>query len=123
MLRFWYVGLLVLLASCAACGDAIFGESRSENALSRSVPCEKWSALAGDVGCALPIECEIPERCADEARAFIDCVAEDLSQCLCETHDGDLNCEGSYKGSEGPAHCIEEHRALDECLGQAGDAR
>ena len=123
MFRCSYVGLLALLASCAACSDAIFGESRSENALSRTVPCEKWSALAGDVGCALPRECAIPEHCTDEARAFIDWVAEDLSQCICESNDGDLNCEGAHKVSEGPAHCIEEHRALDECLGQAEDAR
>jgi hypothetical protein len=116
MFRCLVVGLLAALALCAGCRDGLFGESRSSKALSRWAPCEKWSALAGDVGCALPSECAIPERCADEARAFIDCVAEDLSQCSCESDEGDLNCEGAYKGSEGPARCIEEHRNLDACL-------
>ena len=47
------------------------------------------------------------------SRTF-DCIAEDLSQCLCENGD-DLNCEGAFKPNEGPAHCIAEHEQFERC--------
>ena len=117
MHRFLMRVLLGAIALCSACGDAAFGDGRSTNALNRTEPCQKWRALAIDVGCAAPSECAIAERCADDARAFIDCTANDISQCLCESDDGELNCEGAYKPSEGPARCTAEHRKLDTCLG------
>jgi hypothetical protein len=37
---------------------------------------------------------------------------KNLSHCLCETDDNDLNCEDAYKPIE-PSRCTEEHRKLD----------
>lgn len=111
------LALLVAAICCGACEEGAFGSNdRSESALARSAPCDKWAALAGDVGCALPSACAIEQRCADVARAFFDCVAADLAQCLCESGNGDLNCEGAYRPEEGPARCTAEHRRMEACL-------
>ena len=82
--------------------------------------CVRWDALAQEVGCVpLGEECEpLPTACEALAGAFLDCVARDLSQCLCESDDGALNCEGSFKPDEGPARCREQYRRFDACLGE-----
>ncbi|MFO7181320.1 MAG: hypothetical protein DIU78_021640 [Pseudomonadota bacterium] len=49
------------------------------------------------------------------ARAWVDCAATDREHCYCESDDGDLNCEGSFKPNEGPARCIAEEKALRAC--------
>ena len=78
--------------------------------------CGKVNVLSDALGCRPPGGCEeLEHECSDEAGAFIDCAAKDLSQCLCESDDDELNCEGAYKPSEGEARCQREHAALRDC--------
>jgi hypothetical protein len=108
------------LAGCAltlfACGDA-GGSAGDGGALAGDTACEKWTQLAAAKGCSAPDECLLDPACDPQAQAWLDCVAQDLSQCSCESGDGDLNCEGSFKPSEGPARCLPEFAAFDACQG------
>ena len=115
MLRFT-CALWVFMVACSACRDGGLDPDRSNTALRRTAPCDKWAGLAADVGCGVPDECDIDPSCDRQARTFIDCVADDITQCLCEADDGELNCEGAFKPNEGPARCFAEHRELDRCL-------
>lgn len=74
--------------------------------------------LANDKGC-FASACVLDPACESQAQAWMDCVAQDLSQCLCESGDGELNCEGSFKPNEGPARCIAEFGAFDTCEAEA----
>jgi hypothetical protein len=112
------VSVVVMLAT--ACSDDS-DDGRSVRA-EGDTPCEKWESLGRSVGCSEP---EGPDggcgftttaECADEANAWVDCAASDITQCLCESDDA-LNCEGSFKPDEGPARCVTEYRAFGECAG------
>ena len=115
--------LAAIIAITACNGSAEGGPG--ETGLPGSTPCEKWSSLAARVGCQAPgTKCSIAAACSDVASRWLECVARDLSQCICET-DGDLNCEGSFKPDEGPAKCIADYTPLRECdrCGGPCDAR
>jgi hypothetical protein len=80
--------------------------------------CLRYAAFSADIGCSSQIECStISDECDQAAQTWLDCVSQDVSQCLCES-DGDPNCEGSYKPSEGPALCISELDTLQTCLNE-----
>jgi hypothetical protein len=106
----WREPQLFLLWLALACN----GDGSDAATLEGVTACERFSSLARAKGCDPPASCNIPESCADEAVAWIDCAATNLDQCICES-DGDLNCEGSWKPNEGPAQCIAEHSAVDAC--------
>jgi len=95
-----------------ACGD---DDEQKGVTLQGSTACERWASLAEAMGCAPPDECSIPPQCENVARAWVDCAATDREHCYCESDDGDLNCEGSFKPNEGPARCIAEEKALRAC--------
>jgi hypothetical protein len=101
------VGLVAL--ACASDG------SGGVTPLAGATPCEKWTSLAAKVGCRAPgTNCSVATACFGVASGWLECVARDLSQCICEP-DGDLNCEGSFKPNEGPAKCIAEFGQFDAC--------
>lgn len=82
----------------------------------QSDPCAKVAVLSESLGCQPSSGCEeLEQECSAEAGAFIDCAANDLSQCMCESDDDELNCEGAYKPSEGEALCQSEYAALRDC--------
>ena len=110
------LGLIAVALAFVACQQAPIDEDRDrpDEALKHSVACDKWGAIGADVGCGRWQYCEIDARCEEQARAYFDCIAEDLSQCLCENLD-DLNCEGAFKPNEGPARCIAEHEQFERC--------
>ena len=85
--------------------------------------CARNDALALKLGCApLGDRCEPPPAACDAlADAWFTCVERDLRQCICEQDDAQLNCEGSFKPDEGPARCIEQYRAFDDCIGDEHD--
>lgn len=104
---------LLALALCACDSDEDMGMDASS--CSTDV-CEALSPIAMELGCG-PIDetqCKCDEGCAAEARAFIDCLAQDVTQCQCEA-PGRLNCEGGFKPGEGPALCVAENEALEAC--------
>jgi hypothetical protein len=119
--------LSTLYAVCLAAGLSTYASSCSnENPAAQGsvLPaCARNDALAVRLGCApLDVVCEPPPpACAPLADAWFTCVERDLRQCICEEDDGQLNCEGSYKPDEGPAHCVEQYRAFDDCLGDEGE--
>lgn len=77
---------------------------------------EKCQALVDRLGCNSSCEedIEIASECEPLATELLDCLAQDLSQCLCEM-DGDINCEGGSKPSEGPALCVQETKDVEAC--------
>lgn len=77
---------------------------------------EKCEALIDRLGCDSSCEedIEISPECEPLAAELLDCLAQDLSQCQCEM-DGDINCEGGSKPSEGPALCVEETEEVEAC--------
>ena len=101
--------LVALAATALSCGG-----DDAEEGLPGSTPCEKWAALAQRTGCNAPTECIVAPACSDAAMGWMDCIARDLAQCLCEG-DGELNCEGSHKPDEGPALCVNEFSSFDAC--------
>ncbi len=104
--------ILIVGLIAFACGN---DSSGTATPLAGATPCEKWSSLAARVGCRDPgANCTVATACFDVANRWLECVARDLSQCICES-DGDLNCEGSFKPNEGPARCIAEFVQFDEC--------
>jgi len=84
-----------------------------------TTPCEKAASLAARKACNAPSTCAI-DRCQAEAIEWLECVARDLSQCVCEM-DGNLNCEGSFKPDEGLAKCIAEHERFERCTTRVRD--
>lgn len=81
--------------------------------------CAEYADFARGLGCARLSEanCQQPApSCQQAALAWLECLRDDPSQCYCEKGDGSLNCEGSYKPSEGPARCVAEFAAVDSCL-------
>ena len=113
---------LAAIITITACNGSTAGDSGDSGGtgLPGSTPCEKWTALATRVGCQAPgTKCFFAPACSDVANRWIECVARDLAQCICDT-EGDLNCEGSFKPNEGPAKCIAEYtpfKACDRCNG------
>lgn len=98
------------LIALAGCDDT------AEKVHEQTDPCAKVDVLSEALGCQPSSGCEELQReCRDEAGAFIDCAATDLSQCMCESDDDELNCEGAYKPSEGQARCQSEYAALSDC--------
>lgn len=105
-------GALVIGLGCSSDDDDVSTPLEGDTAA------EKVASLAKLRGCARPeIDPEkLPARCEKLAITWLDCVARDLDQCLCESGDNSLNCEGSYKANEGPARCIQEYGAYDDCV-------
>ncbi len=104
---------LVLVASLIAVGGC---DDTASKVHEQPDPCGKLEVLSEALGCDPSNACEeLTAQCSDEAGAFLDCAANDLSQCTCESDDEELNCEGAYKPSEGPADCRSEYAALREC--------
>jgi hypothetical protein len=94
------------IALCLVVGLACGDESMPADAtLEGDTTCEKFSSLAAAKGCAAPEGCDLPTACDAAGQAWLECVATDLSQCLCESGGESLNCEGSWKVNEGPARC------------------
>lgn len=106
------VGLIAFIVSCSG------PNARSdEDAASAGTFCEQYAALSSELGCTDQIDCSrILPACESLARAWIECVQRDTSQCYCEG-DRSLNCEGSFKPNEGPALCIDEYSDYRVCSG------
>ena len=100
---------------CAACA------AEGKEQLVGDTPCEKWLSLSRILSCDVPTDfganCNYGgDECADLGNAWVECAARDHDQCYCESGDKNkLNCEGSYKPDEGPASCVAEYRAFDDC--------
>ncbi len=80
--------------------------------------CEKLDSLSAELGCSTrcaDIQPPLSAECDGKLADWMECIAQDLSQCHCES-DGDLNCEGSYKPDEGPALCQEVFAASEACF-------
>jgi hypothetical protein len=105
------VSVFALAAPFSGCGD---DDQGSGVTLTGNTVCERVASLAAAKGCAAPT-CTIDVACTDVVNAWLDCIARDLTQCLCEAGDQSLNCEGSFKPNEGPALCISEHTASSAC--------
>lgn len=100
---------------CSACAT----KDEEPAKLAGDTPCDKWASLSRIMGCAVP-EAEAgcltaSAECTELANAWLECAARDRAQCLCESDDNGLNCEGSFKPDEGPAGCVAEYRAFDAC--------
>ena len=109
-------GLLACLV--LACGD----DTDNSATLEGATACERFTSLAEVRGCRPPTTCNVEEPCDEAAVRWVNCVATDLDQCICES-DGDLNCEGSWKPDEGPARCMVEYSAFDACEMQGAKRR
>lgn len=108
LLRLFLPVALLLASACGGSEDPQGAQLEGTTAL------ERYSSLARVKGCTPPSAFpELTEACERLLVAWIDCVATDLDQCMCES-DGDLNCEGSYKPDEGPALCTAEMDAFEE---------
>ena len=107
------VRVAVVALIIGACGS----DEASTDASSCSTEiCRAFSSIATELNCG-PIDetqCKCDDGCGAEARAYIDCLAQDVTQCRCE-EPGRLNCEGGFKPSEGPALCIAENEAHEGC--------
>lgn len=103
---------LVAMLPMVGCDDS--SSSGSTAMLQGDTACAKWQSLSAAKSCGTS-GCTISAECDAVARAWIECAARDLSQCYCESGDGKLNCEGSFKANEGPALCMAEFDALDVC--------
>jgi len=103
--------------SLVGCGGEDNGNATKPDSVSLtgSSACERFASLASGLGCARPKSCTLDAACESAAVAWINCAAKDTRQCLCESDDGDLNCEGSFKPNEGPASCVAEYQAFDAC--------
>ena len=102
-----------LLLAAVGCGDATSEPAQDTD--SGVSFCHRFSALSADIGCTAQVDCsKITPDCDLLGQAWIDCIERDVSQCLCES-DGDLNCEGSFKPSEGSALCVDQVAALQVC--------
>ena len=110
---------LIAILFSAHCGGSS-GDASGEGSarLAGSTVCEKGASLAKQVGCSFKGPCAswVPDACSEVTIGWFECIARDTSQCLCESDDGDLNCEGSWKPDEGPAKCIAENAAVEACL-------
>jgi hypothetical protein len=105
---------VLVLWVTASCGSDANGSPGAGGAAGTTT-CEKSDTLRSLKGCTgVVTDCTVASACEQLGRALGDCIARDLSQCLCEA-DGDLNCEGSWKPNEGPALCIDEHQAFADC--------
>jgi hypothetical protein len=117
-MRRGYTTLSIRLASFAvifaglagACG----GDDSKSATLSGNTPCERVASLVAQKGCG-PTDCALDPACASVVNTLLDCIARDLTQCICEADDRSLNCEGSYKPDEGPARCVNEATAALAC--------
>lgn len=102
---------LMLAGLAGACGS----DDSNSATLSGSTPCERAASLATAKGCAALTGCAIDAACTTVVNTWLDCIARDLAQCICEAGDRSLNCEGSYKPDEGPALCVNEATAALAC--------
>ena len=104
---------VTIAGALLSCGDSDGASLSDASGAQGQTACEDSQGVATLLGC--PGECaELRPDCDDEAKAWIACLRQDLSQCMCE-EDGDLNCEGSYKPNEGPARCIPHFTAFRDC--------
>jgi hypothetical protein len=116
----WLALLGTILLAQQGCDAEQPPQPPASGAASRSV-CARYDEIAEELSCTpLALDCEpLPGACEELGLAWLDCVARDLTQCHCESDDGALNCEGSFKPSEGPARCREQYRRLAQCEEQA----
>lgn len=108
-------GLLSAAVLAIACVNCSSDEAANGGATGSDV-CGRLAKLATARGCSAR-NCSVHPACESQYHAWVDCIARDLSQCICET-DGDFNCEGSWKPDEGPALCISQHDAAASCTAQ-----
>lgn len=106
---------LIVVVSLVGCGDDQGADKPKSVTLTGTTACERYASLASAVGCIPTKDCGVEAPCENVAIAWLDCVAKDTSQCLCESDDGGLNCEGSFKANEGAASCISEYQAYEAC--------
>ena len=109
---FSYALVVLALFACSSDSD----DDHDGSAECGTEQCRALSSLADELDCG-PIDeaqCACDDGCGAEARAFIECLEQDVAQCRCE-EPGRLNCEGGFKASEGPALCIAENDALERC--------
>ena len=64
----------------------------------------------------MPDARRVPPGCSSQAITWFECAATDLSQCECDQTSLQLNCRGSYLSSDGPARCMSEYQAYDNCV-------
>jgi hypothetical protein len=114
------VAVLALVAAMGGCSESDDGKRPRSVMLSGVTTCERYGSLALALGCEEPSDCSLPAVCDPEGVRWVDCAATDVAQCLCESSDRNLNCEGSYKPSEGPARCAAEYDAMERCQSAAG---
>jgi hypothetical protein len=112
-----WVGLLVVLGGNACRTHDEQAAHSDAGPLTLDTIAEKWAQLGRDHGCTQSSldPNKVPAQCYPAVVTWFDCVAKDKAQCICESDDGNLNCEGSWKPNEGPARCIAEHTAFVEC--------
>jgi hypothetical protein len=115
MLGYWWKAIVCF--SLVGCGGGDDGDGRKPESvpLTGTTACERYASLASGIGCEPLRGCMLEAACENLAVAWVNCAAKDPSQCLCESDDGDLNCEGSFKANEGPASCTAEYQAFDAC--------
>ena len=111
----WFAILLLVGAIGCSSDDDDDDESVT---LSGTNGCEKLDSLSAELGCSTrcaDIQPPLSAECDGKLADWMECIAQDLSQCHCEP-DGDLNCEGSYKPNEGSALCQEVFSASEACF-------
>jgi hypothetical protein len=106
------VALLGSVSPGCGNGDGGGGARTSTNAF-----CRRWASLSEARGCAAPTgDCTPLPECASAYGDWLDCLEADLEGgCICESTDGDMNCEGSWKPNEGTARCVAEVEAMNAC--------
>jgi hypothetical protein len=113
-MKFQVVVGLTFLAAMGCGGGSGNGGPAQTTTLEGDTFCERYASLAEAKGCVPNDGCELQAECQDVGIAWVNCVATDLDQCICES-DGDLNCEGSWKDNEGPALCVDEYSVANAC--------
>ena len=110
MAKLEWMGALWLVMLAVACQDETLSSVKEAKDT-----CDKLRVVSDAAGCGSPGECDVEPACRAAADALIECIARDVSQCLCEEDGDELNCEGATKPSEGPAKCRSEGQALAAC--------
>ena len=126
------IATVVAIASLGGCSETEESSPPSDGTTtstsSASGPfgpaCATYASIAATLGCAAAASAEadclsglssMPVDCADEALAWTQCASQYPTDCLCESDDGGLNCEGTYKPDEGSAACLNEYAAFSSC--------
>lgn len=111
-----WIGLLLGFCVLGGCEASVAGVHDEPE------PCAKWQKLADVVGCTPTASCQkLAARCEAEAAEMIDCAADNRVFCYCEHDDDMLNCEGTWKPSEGSGRCKSAYKAFQKCNDDAND--